>query len=95
MFVCKFKRKKNRGFNGLLGEGEEVGAVLPGCASLVFRLRAAPVLHDRAFRKVIKTPHLPDSRYLLSAKQHTEQDQGDLCRSPGFYFDLDFILRKF
>ena len=24
-----------------------------------------------------------------------EQDQGDLCRSPGFYFDLDFILRKF
>ena len=24
-----------------------------------------------------------------------EQDQGDLCQSPGFYFDLDFILRKF
>ena len=24
-----------------------------------------------------------------------KQDQGDLCRSPGFYFDLDFILRKF
>ena len=24
-----------------------------------------------------------------------KQDQGDLCQSAGFYFDLDFILRKF
>ena len=24
-----------------------------------------------------------------------KQDQGDLCPSPGFYFDLYFILRKF
>ena len=24
-----------------------------------------------------------------------KQDQGDLCRSPGFYFELDFIFKKF
>ena len=24
-----------------------------------------------------------------------EEDQGDLWQSPGFYFDLDFIWRKF
>ena len=24
-----------------------------------------------------------------------KQDQGDLCQSPGFYFEFDFILRKF
>ena len=24
-----------------------------------------------------------------------EQDQGDQCRSPGFYFDLELILVKF
>ena len=28
-------------------------------------------------------------------KQSLKQDQDDLCRSPGFYFDLDFSLRKF
>ena len=25
----------------------------------------------------------------------SQQDQGDQYRSPGFHFDLDFILRKF
>ena len=30
-----------------------------------------------------------------SSDEDEEQDQGDLCRSPGFYFDLNFILRKF
>ena len=31
----------------------------------------------------------------LLVVRYKKQDQGDLCRSPGFYFDIDFILRNF
>ena len=38
---------------------------------------------------------VPQPAYTFNPERYSEQDQGDLCRSPGFYFDLDIILRIF
>ena len=40
-------------------------------------------------------PNTKFCQLLHGSSIKSRQDQGDLCRSPRFYFDLDFILRKF
>ena len=35
-----------------------------------------------------------DNNNHKATKKTYQQDQGDQCRSPGFYFDLDFIFKE-